>query len=85
MKVHVRVHFEGVVEIEMTVHLSSADQMILAQKLALAQILATSNNPDCGEAMESACEEFVEETGGTEGDFDRAKVIGITGVWSLAE
>jgi hypothetical protein len=81
--VDVRVRFEGTVRVCCADHLSGKDATILAKKTALARLVATTENPDCGECLEEACQEFVHETNGrgNDEDFDAAKPDGVSGRW----
>lgn len=77
----IAVRFESVVPVSCPDHLSDADAKILAKKIALARVVATTENADCGECLEAACQEFVNETSGTEEDFDAAKAESVSGRW----
>ncbi len=58
-RLDVPVQFTGVVTVKVPAHLSHADAKLLAGKLALARILATSDNPDGPE--DDGCEDYAEE------------------------
>jgi hypothetical protein len=88
--VEVPVQFTGTVKVAVADHLSDNDAKILAEKLAIAQMLATPHNEDCGEALECACEEFhrestVDEEEEAERLFDAADIIDVSGTWQLAQ
>jgi hypothetical protein len=83
----VPVQFSGIVTVKVPDHLSDADAKLLAGKLALARILATSDNPDAPE--DDACEEYADECSAlgqptAEQDWDQCEVSGVGGQWSLA-
>ncbi len=78
MQIKVPVVFRGEVIVE--VPDDAVAPRILAKKLALAQVLATEENPDCGESLMDACQEY-EAEGGCEEDFDAAKVLSVSGMW----
>ena len=84
-RVEVPVKFEGVVTVLAPAHLSNADAKLLAQKVALARILATTDNPDAPE--EDACEDYADECSArarrtAEEDWDGCKCEGVGGTWS---
>ncbi len=85
MQVNVKLTFRGSATVEVPDHLSPTEQTILARKVALAQILATVENPDCGEGLEDACDEFIDETDCTEEDFDAAKAVSVGGCWEFTQ
>lgn len=81
--VAVDVVFKGQMTVDVPEHLSEADGILLAEKKALAKILATTDNPDCGEALVAASEDFeAEAEAGTEADFDAAIAQNPSGRWS---
>ncbi len=85
-KFDVPVQFTGVVTVLVPDHLSAADANLLAQKLALARIVATCDNPDAPE--EDACDEYAEECSDTarktaERDWDRCRIQGVGGAWTV--
>lgn len=66
--------------------LSAADAKLLADKVALARILATCDSPDAPE--EDACDEYAEECSDTcrktaERDWDRCKIHSVGGAWTV--
>lgn len=77
--------FRGVAEIEVPAKLEDWQAKLLAQKLALAQILATFDNPDCGECLELASQEFVRDTDLPSSVFDMASAKSVSGVWRKEE
>lgn len=83
--VNVDLKFEGTASVDVPDHLSAQDGKALAETLALAQVLATFENPDCGECLMDACEELVGRgvLSVTEKDFDDAKATNICGSWSI--
>jgi hypothetical protein len=84
--IKVRVLFEGEVTVEVPAHLAADCKQSLAKNVALARVLATLQNDDCGECLVAACDEFVKESwSGTEQDFDIAEAVDVTGFWRLAE
>lgn len=85
-RISVPVRFAGTVNILVPAHLSPADARLLAGKLALARILATTDNPDAPE--DAACGDYIEECSSSaqataEKDWDRCEVQGIGGRWVL--
>lgn len=84
-QVDVPVQFNGVVSVQVPDHLSADDSKLLAEKVALARILATCDNPDAPE--EDACEDYAEECSDTarataERDWDRCEITGVGGAWN---
>jgi hypothetical protein len=79
----VRLRFDGEVKVVVPDHLSDADADILAEKLALAKIVATTDNADGPE--EDACDEYLDEASGkaTEEDWDASSCESIGGCWSV--
>ena len=84
-KVSVNLEFRGTATVLVPEHLSESDQRVLANKLATAQILATFENPDCGECLDIACDEFIEETGKSEEDWDSSMVEDVSGTWQAID
>jgi len=85
-RLSVAVRFAGTVTILVPDHLSPADARLLANKLALARILATTDNPDAPE--DAACGDYIEECSVSaqataEEDWDRCEVQGVGGKWTL--
>lgn len=78
--IKVPIQFQGVATVLVPDHLKPHDATILANKLTLAQILATADNPDCGEALEAAFEEC-EAFQISANDFDAAKIAYVVGEW----
>ncbi len=83
-KLDIPVQFSGVVAVVVPDHLSSTDAKLLATKLALARILATTDNPDApvDDALSDYTEECSDEARATaEEDWDRCEVQGVAGQW----
>jgi hypothetical protein len=85
--IKVDVVFTGTVEVQVPDHLNEADAKILAEKWALASLLATTENADCGECLMDACDEYSEECSESachtaEEDFDRCTCYNLGGVWT---
>ena len=79
----INVEFMGTVEVEVPSNIPAERRRALASKVALARILATTDNPEAPEA--EACDEYEEEfslreeTAGR--DWDRCNIVGTGGVW----
>lgn len=85
-RMSVPVRFDGTVTILVPDHLSPADARLLANKLALARILATTDNPDAPE--DAACGDYIEDCSASaqataEEDWDSCEVQGVGGKWTL--
>jgi hypothetical protein len=81
-RIDVPVRFTGTVTVLVPDHLSAADARLLAKKLALARILATTDNPDAPE--DDACGDYIEECSAkatAEQDWDLCDVQGVGGKW----
>lgn len=83
--VDISVEFSGTVSVQVPGHLPLADAKLLATKLALARILATTDNPDAPEDDAFAdyaneCSDRARTT--AEDDWDRCKIQGVGGQWS---
>jgi hypothetical protein len=81
-RIDVPVQFTGTVTILVPDHFSAADARLLANKLALARILATTDNPDAPD--EDACEDYAEECSAettAKEDWDCCEVQGVGGKW----
>jgi hypothetical protein len=81
----VPMQFTGIVTVKVPDHLSDADAKLLAGKLALARILATSDNPDAPE--DDACDDYAEECSAqatAERDWDQCEISGVAGQWMIA-
>jgi hypothetical protein len=81
-RIDVPVQFTGTVTVLVPDHLSAADARLLANKLALARILATTDNPDAPE--EDACEDYAQECSAkatAEEDWDSCEIQGVSGKW----
>jgi hypothetical protein len=84
MRLKVLVQFSGVVSVVVPDHLSADDSSLLAEKLALARIVATCDNPDGPE--DDACCEYAEECSDAaqataEQDWDACEVESVSGAW----
>ena len=85
LKVMVPVSFTGTVEVEIPAAIPPERRESLARKVALARLLATTENPDAPE--DDACAEYEEEfalnkmTAGR--DWDWCETTGVSGKWSL--
>lgn len=87
-QIDVPVQFSGVVTVLVPERLSKNDAKLLANKVALARILATCDNPDAPE--EDGCDEYAEECSETarktaERDWDRCKIHGVGGAWMVSD
>ncbi len=81
-RIDVPVQFTGTVTVLVPDHLSAADAKLLANKLALARILATIDNPDAPE--DDACENYIEvcpSKATAEDDWNSCEVQGVGGKW----
>jgi hypothetical protein len=85
LKVMVPVAFTGAVEVEVPAALPQDRRDALARKVALARVVATTDNPDAPE--DDACEEYQAELGLDEAtagrNWDACKTAGVSGQWSL--
>lgn len=84
-QINIPVQFSGVVTVQVPDRLSPADAKLLATKLALARILATTDNPDAPE--DDACQDYTEECSAqawktAEADWDRCEIQGVSGQWT---
>jgi hypothetical protein len=82
----VHLQFSGTVAILVPGHLAANDARLLANKLALARILATTDNPDASE--DDACQDYAEECSEkaqatAAEDWDSCEVQGVGGKWVL--
>jgi hypothetical protein len=85
-KVDVPLQFNGVVTVMVPKRLSAADAKLLAEKVALARILATCNNSDAPD--DEACMDYLEDCSDTaqataEQDWDRCRIHGVGGQWEV--
>lgn len=83
-RIDVPIQFTGTVTILVPDHLSATDARLLANKLALARILATTDNPDA--PVEDACGDYAEQCSAkstAEEDLDSCEVQGVGGKWVL--
>ena len=86
MTLHIEVKFDGVVSVNVPDHLSKGDAKILAGKIALARVVAVTDNPDAPEeeSFEEYCEECSKKAKKTaEQDWDRIgdKDMSVGGDW----
>jgi hypothetical protein len=85
VKVVVPVNFTGTVEVELPADVPQQRRESLARKVAIARILATTDNPDAPE--DDACAEYESEFGLDEAtvgrDWDECRTTGVSGQWSL--
>ena len=72
--INVEVKFEGTVTVEVPDHLGDEQAQDLAERLVVARIVATTDNPDGPE--DAACEEIEED------DWDACVVTGVCGEWT---
>jgi hypothetical protein len=84
-RIDVPVHFDGAATVLVPDRLSVADARLLANNLALARVLATTDNPDAPE--EDACEDYADECSPTarltvEADWDSSAVEAVGGRWT---
>lgn len=85
MEYKVNVHFDGSVMVNITDHLNPTDARLLAEKIALARIVATTENTDAPE--DEAFEEYAgmcskDAEAMAEIDWDDAGVSGVGGEWT---
>jgi hypothetical protein len=83
--VDVPVQFTGTVSVQVPDRLSTTDAKLLATKLALARILATTDNPDAPE--DEAYEDYADKCSSlawrtAQADWDRCEVSGVSGQWT---
>ena len=81
-RIDVHVQFTGTVTLLVPDHLSSGDARLLANKLALARIVATTDNPNAPE--EDACQDYADECAAkttADEDWDACEVQGVGGKW----
>jgi hypothetical protein len=83
--IDVPVQFTGTVSVQVPDRLSPDDAKLLATKLALARILATTDNPDAPE--DDACSDYSEKCSHqawktAEADWDRCEISGVSGQWT---
>lgn len=85
LKVVVPVSFSGTVEVEVPAELPQERRESLASKVALARVLATTENPDAPE--DDACADYETEFGldeaTAERNWDACRTTGVGGQWSL--
>lgn len=87
MKIDIEVKFEGVVTVEVPNSVPSSRRVPLAEKIALARIVASVDNPDAPES--EACDEYADDfeldddQAGKE--WDGCTVTGVGGEWKIDE
>lgn len=84
-QVDVPVQFTGVVSVMVPDRLSTTDAKLLATKLALARILATTDNADAPE--DDAYDDYADECSAqawqtAQADWDRCEINGVSGQWT---
>jgi len=82
--INVPVQFTGTVIVQVPDRLSPEDAKLLATKIALARILATTDNPDAPE--DDAISDYADECSHharktAEQDWDQCEVHGVSGSW----
>lgn len=83
--IDVPVQFTGSVSVQVSDRLSPDDAKLLATKLALARILATTDNPDApdDDALTDYANEWPDLGQKTaEDDWDQCKINGVSGQWT---
>jgi hypothetical protein len=84
-KIVVSVTFTGMVEVEVPAAVPQERHEALARKVALARVLATTENPDAPE--DDACGEYEEEFGldeaTAEREWDACRTTSVNGAWAL--
>lgn len=84
-KIVVSVTFTGMVEVEVPAAVPQERHEALARKVALARVLATTENPAAPE--DDACGEYEEEFGLDEAtaarNWDGCRTTGVSGAWAL--
>lgn len=84
MKLNIPVQFNGIVTVDVPDHLSNADAKLLADRIVLARIVATTDNPDAPE--EDAFDDYVANCLAkttAEQDWDQSKPISVSGKWTV--
>lgn len=90
--VHVNLQFKGEVEVKVPISVPENQRKRLATLLALAKILATTDNPDAPE--DEACDQYANEFGLTNfglanrvagQQWDNSEIVGVSGSWEEAE
>ena len=85
LKIVVPVTFTGMVEVEVPATVPQERREALARKVALARMLATTDNPDAPE--DNACGEYETEFGLDEAtaarNWDGCRTTGVSGAWAL--
>lgn len=82
----VPVVFAGHVAVSVPAKATDAQGEALARKLAVARLLATTDNPDSGTAEDDACQEFAEKHGLSETMaeklWDASECVVEGGIWT---
>lgn len=86
-QVNVPVQFSGTVSVYVPDRLSTEDAELLATKLAVARILATTDNPDAPE--DQAYDDYADRCSAqawatAEADWDRCEISGVSGSWTTS-
>lgn len=79
----VDVSFTGKVVVEVPRDLPAAAQLTLARHVALANVMATVDNPDNAAELDAVAAQFSRETGFTAKDFDKAIAQTVAGEWEV--
>ena len=83
--INVPVQFTGTVSVQVPDHLSTTDAKLLATKVTLARILATTDNPDAPE--DDAISDYADKCSHQawrqhRPDWDRCEMSGVSGSWA---
>jgi hypothetical protein len=83
-QINIPVQFTGIVTVNVPDHLSDTDARLLAERVALARILATTNNEDGPE--DDAFDDYAANClakATAEQDWDNSKTISVSGKWTV--
>jgi hypothetical protein len=83
-QINIHVQFTGIVTVNVPDHLSDADARLLAGRVALARILATTDNPDAPE--DDAFDDYSNQClakATAEQDWDQSEILGVGGKWTV--
>jgi hypothetical protein len=86
MKLDIPVQFIGIVTVTVPDHLSTTDAKLLAEKVALARIVATIDNQNGPE--DDACDDYVAKCSAkatVEQDWDQSEILRVSGKWICGE
>ena len=86
MKLNIPIQFNGIVTVDVPAHLSNTDAKLLAERVALARILATTDNQDGPE--DDAFDDYAATClakSTAEQDWDQSKILGVGGKWTIEE